>query len=65
MAEKADLTALEKVVCDFVRDYPRIYRGDSASDALRVRIDAAIVNLVNRGILEVGLNWTLKLKDGR
>jgi len=53
---------LEKAVVEFIRARPKQYAGKDVHEAMRTAVDATIVNLVNRGILEVALNWTLSVK---
>lgn len=59
------MNEVEQSVYDFIRSNGGIYKGPDIVDGMRHRIDSAIVSLVNRGILTVALDWTLKVVDAK
>lgn len=58
-----EISHIEKVVMDFIATYPGMHKGSDIADALKFRIESAVINLVNKGILEVKVDWTLQLKE--
>lgn len=53
---------LETAVLEFIKEYPKQFRGNEIVEAMRFRIDSAVINLVNKGKLEVVGDWTLQVK---
>ena len=58
-----DLTPLQQAVFDFIKEWPKLYEGRDVCEAMRFRIDAAVINLVDRGLVQVDLNWKLGVTD--
>lgn len=55
------MTNLESAVLDFIKENSGVYRANDIADSMKYRVDWAVINLVNRGIVNIKLDWTLSV----
>ena len=53
---------LQRAVYFFIKDNGGIYPGEKIHEKMKNRIDWAVIDLVNRGLVNVKLDWTLEIK---
>lgn len=52
---------LETAVLEFIRDNPRKHQATQIGEAMRFRIELAVIDLLNKGKLEIRSDWTLEV----
>jgi hypothetical protein len=54
---------IENIIMEYLHDFPSIYDGKTVEDDISRTVHERIVSLVDKGKIQVNLDWTLKVKD--
>lgn len=53
------MTNIELAVLEFIKANPKVYTGPTLCNGMKFGIEMATINLINRGYINVGFDWTL------